>query len=210
MYNIPYFKENDPAEIMAFLHEHPLALITTSGVDGKPVATQVPVVFDEQDGHLVLTGHVMRNTDHWHGFTANSEVLAVFTGPNCGVSASWYSDKNSGGSWNYMSVHAQGTLRFLDETGLVGLLRRLTALVDDDPHSGAQFDDLTPEYVAKMLPGIQAFEIVVRDLDAIFKLSQNRDEASYDNIIVKLREKGGNSGLIADQLARRRSRVFGG
>ncbi len=208
MYKIPHYIEHDHETIMQFLRAYPLALVTCQGNDGKPVATQVPVVFDERDGHLILTGHVMRGTDHWHGFNESSDVLAVFTGPNCPVSASWYSDKNSGGTWNYMSVHARGTIRLLDQKALVELLRRLTNQFENDPNSGANFEDLSDDYVAKMLPAIQAFEITVTDLDAIFKLSQNRDQESYDNIIAKLSERGGNSLAIADELARRRDRLF--
>ena len=193
---------------MEFLREYPLALVTSRGKDGKPVATQVPVVFDERDGHLILIGHVMRGTDHWHGFGENSDVLAVFTGPNCPVSASWYSNKNSGGTWNYMSVHARGTIRLLDQPALIELLRRLTNQFENNPNSGANFEDLTEDYVAKMIPAIQAFEITVTDLDAIFKLSQNRDQESYDRIIEKLSDRGGNSKAIADELTRRRGKLF--
>ncbi len=208
MYKIPHYIEHDHETIMQFLRAYPLALITCQGKDGKPVATQVPVICDERDGQLILTGHVMRGTDHWHGFNENSDVLAVFTGPNCPVSASWYSDKNSGGTWNYMSVHARGTIRLLDQKALVELLRRLTNQFENDPDSGANFEDLSDDYVAKMLPAIQAFEITVTDLDAIFKLSQNRDQASYDNIIAKLSERGGNSLAIANELSRRRDLLF--
>lgn len=208
MYKIPYFLEHDQETIMEFLREYPLALITCRGKDGKPVATQVPVVFNERDGHLILTGHVMRGTDHWHGFSENSHVLAVFTGPNCPVSASWYSNKNSGGTWNYMSVHARGTIRLLDQPALIELLRRLTNQFENSPDSGANFEDLTEEYVAKMIPGIQAFEIAVTDLDAIFKLSQNRDQESYDRIIEELSSRGGNSKAIANELTRRRGKLF--
>jgi transcriptional regulator len=210
VYKIPYFLEHDQDIIMEFLAEHPLALITGNGTNGKPVATQVPIVFDERDGLLILTGHVMRGTDHWHGFNGNSDVLAVFTGPNCPVSASWYSNKNSGGTWNYMSVHARGTIRFLDQEALVELLRRLTNQFENDPNSGANFEDLAPDYVAKMLPAIQAFEITVTELDAIFKLSQNRDQVSYDNIIRHLEQRPDNSSMVAAEMKRRREKVFEG
>jgi transcriptional regulator len=194
--------ENDAEEIQSFLNENPLALITTQGVDGSPVATQVPVVFDERDGH------VMRNTDHWHGFNANPNVLCVFSGPNCHVSASWYTNKMSGSTWNYMSVHAQGTLRFLDQEGLINLLRRLTDQYENDPDSGSNFDDLEQGYVDKMVQAIQAFEITVSSLDAIFKLSQNRDEASYDNIIDKLSQREGYAPIVASIMEKRKPRLF--
>ncbi len=208
MYKLPYFTEDDRNKIMAFLRARPFALITGNGVDGKPVATQVPVLIDEEDDHLILTGHVMRSTDHWHGFTKNPDVLAVFSGPNCPVSASWYTNPESGGTWNYMAVHARGTLRMLDQASLVNVLTRLTAQVENDPNSGANYEDLSDSYTSKMLPAIQAFEIRVTHLDPIFKLSQNRDEAGYDSVIRKLSDRGGSSAEIAEIMAKRRCKVF--
>jgi transcriptional regulator len=193
---------------MAFLRDRPFALVTGSGVDGKPVATQVPVLIDEEDDHLILTGHVMRSTDHWHGFTKNPDVLAVFSGPNCPVKASWYTNPESGGTWNYMAVHARGVLKMLDQDALVRVLTRLTAQVENDPNSGSNYEDLSDSYTSKMLPAIQAFEIRVTHLDAIFKLSQNRDEVSYDKVISKLSERGGSSGEISEIMSNRRSKVF--
>ena len=70
------------------------------GVDGKPIATQVPLLIEEEDGQLVLRGHVMRGSDHWQGFSANADVLAVFSGPNCPISASWYTGIESASTWN--------------------------------------------------------------------------------------------------------------
>jgi transcriptional regulator len=147
-------------------------------------------------------------TGHWHGFGANPDVLAVFTGPNCSVKASWYLGLESGGTWNYVSVQAKGTVRLLDQPALVNVLKRLTAQVEGDANSGSNFEDLSDAYTSKMLPAIQAFEITVTNLDAIFKLSQNRDEASYDNVMEKLTERGGNSAAIAEMMLKRREKLF--
>jgi transcriptional regulator len=40
-----------------------------------------------------------------------------------------------------------------------------------------------------MLPAIEAFEIEVEELENVFKLSQNRDELSYLNIIDQLEKQ---------------------
>lgn len=186
------------------MRAHPFALITGAGPDGTPVATQVPVLIDELDGNLILKGHVMRQTDHWKGFTANPEVLVVFSGPNCSVKASWYSNKASGGTWNYMAVQARGTLRFTDTDALIEVLRRITNQFEDDPESVSNFEQLPPEYVARLVPAIQAFEIRVSSLMATFKLSQNRDGASFENIIAKLTERGGESAAVAAEMRQNR------
>ncbi len=208
MYKIPKYREDDHEAIMEFMRSHPFALITGAGIDGKPIATQVPVLIDEEDGQLILSGHVMRGSDHWQGFSANADVLAVFSGPNCPVSASWYTGIESASTWNYMAVHARGSLQMIDQDGLINVLTRLTRMIDHDPNVKAQYVDLPEDYVSRLLPAIQAFTITVTNLDAIFKLSQNHTEENYDNIISKLGTRGRDSAEISEIMAARRERFF--
>ena len=135
MYNLPYYKESDQQVIIEFMRQHPFVFLTGCDEDNKPVATQVPVFIDEKDarpddpvgrGKLFLTGHIMKNTDHHKAFEKNPEVLSVFTGPHTYVSATWYDNPYQASTWNYMSVHAKGTIRFGDGDDLVAILKRLT------------------------------------------------------------------------------------
>lgn len=208
MYDLPYFKENDPEVVMQFVREHPFAFVAGCNAQNEPVATQVPVFIDEKEGKLFLSGHMMRNTDHHKAFLQNPNVLAVFTGAHTYVSASWYENKQQGSTWNYMSVHARGVLRFLDEQALRNVLKRTTNHFENNPHSGANFEDLSEEYVEKMIRAIAAFEIEVKELNNVFKLSQNRDEKSYDTITDKLKQQGGDGQEIAELMEKRRSKLF--
>src|SRR5688572_3332578 len=126
MYSLPYFKESDPGEIMRFIRKHPFAFLSGASATGIPVATQVPVFIEERDGSLFLTGHIMRQTDHHKAFAENAQVLCVFTGAHTYVSATWYSNPQQASTWNYMSVHVRGMLRFLDERGLIEVLKKTT------------------------------------------------------------------------------------
>jgi transcriptional regulator len=208
MYNLPHFKEPEMELVRQFVREHPFAVLAGCSADNEPVATQVPVFIDERDGKLFLTGHIMRNTDHQKAFANNSKVLAIFTGPHTYVSASWYKEKQQASTWNYMSVQARGDLRFLDEHALKEVLKRTTNHFEANPHSGANFEDLPSSYVEKLIHAIVAFEIEVTGLENVFKLSQNRDEKSYDNIISHLKKQGGDGEKIADQMENRKGRVF--
>jgi transcriptional regulator len=208
MYDLPYYKEKDPEIVKQFIREHPFAFLVGSNEEHKPIATQIPVFIDEKEGKLFLTGHMMRNTDHHKAFSSNSNVLVVFTGPHTYVSASWYTNKHTGSTWNYMSVHAKGVLKFLDEEALRAVLKRTTTHFENNPHSGANFDDLPKEYVDRMAKAIVAFEIEVKEMDHVFKLSQDRDEKSYDNIMVQLKSKGGDAKTIAELMEKRKSKVF--
>ena len=189
MYNLPHFAESDRNKLMDFVRSHPFAFIAGSDANHHPVATQIPVFIDESDGKLLLTGHMMRNTDHHLAFLQNPQALVVFTGPHTYVSASWYKDQKQASTWNYMSVHAKGTLRFLDEQALLNVLKRTTNHFENNPQSPSLYEHLSPDYIGKLVKAIVAFEIDVKDMEGIFKLSQNRDETSYHHIIDKLEEK---------------------
>ncbi|HEX7902692.1 MAG TPA: FMN-binding negative transcriptional regulator [Chitinophagaceae bacterium] len=208
MYNLPYFKEQDDQIVLRFIREHPFAFLSGCDVDNKPVATQIPMFIDERGGKLFLSGHMMKNTDHHKAFLHNNNALAVFTGAHTYVSASWYEDKQQASTWNYMSVHAKGILTFLDETALLAVLKRTTNHFENNPYSGANFEDLPGEYLEKLAKAIIAFEIEVMTIENVFKLSQNRDEKSYNNIMEKLRQQGNDGTIIADEMLQRTSQLF--
>ena len=208
MYNLPYYKEQDAEEVMQFIREHPFAFLAGSDAANNPVATQIPVFIDEKDGKIFLTGHIMRNTDHHKAFEQNSSVLAVFTGPHTYVSATWYT-KPVGSTWNYMSVHAKGTIRFGDTNELISILKRLSLHYENyNTESTTVFDNLPAEYTERMMKAIVPFEIEINDLQHVFKLSQDRDEKSYDNIATKLKEQGGDANKIGELMEKRKSKVF--
>ncbi|MBV6479176.1 MAG: Protease synthase and sporulation protein PAI 2 [Ignavibacteria bacterium] len=209
MYNLSYFKENDKHILLQFLHKHPFALLTGSFNDGRQVATQVPMLVEENNEVLILHAHIMKNTDHYKAFLENPQALAVFTGPNAYVSASWYSNPHIGSTWNYMSVHLKGNIRFKEENELRALLRKLTLRFENgNSESPTFYDNLPDEFINKMLPAIVAFEIEVTEMENVFKLSQNRDEKSYINIIARLEELGGDSALIAEEMKKRKDKLF--
>jgi len=208
MYNLPYFKEKDQQVVLDFIRQHPFAFIAGCSEDGKPVATQIPVFIDERDGKLFLSGHMMKNTDHHKAFVHNPNVLAVFTGAHTYVSASWYAEKGQASTWNYISVHAKGVLKFLDDQALLDVLKRTTNHFENNPYSGANFEDLPGEYVQHLAKAIIAFEVEVLQIDNVFKLSQNRDEKSYHNIIQKLEAQDADGKYIAEEMKQRTSQLF--
>jgi transcriptional regulator len=151
----------------------------------------------------------MRNTDHHKAFLHNENVLAVFTGPHTYVSAAWYSNPHLASTWNYMSVHAKGTIRFLDESGLEEVLQKTTLHFEGyDQQSPTVFDNLPSEFKQKTMKYIVAFEIEVTEMDNVFKLSQNRDAESYHNIIKELKNQGEDGRVIAAEMEKRREEVF--
>jgi transcriptional regulator len=174
-----------------------------------PVATQVPMLIHKKDDQFFLKGHIMRQTDHHKAFLQNPNALAVFTGPHVYVSASWYSNTAQASTWNYMSVHAHGSVRFLDEAGLYEVLRETTYLYENNnPLSPTVLDNLPTEYVSRLAKSIIAFELEVTKLEHVFKLSQNRDHQSYLNIMAQLKKGDRDAQEIAEEMSKRTSNLF--
>jgi len=209
MYDLPHHKENNEQEVKEFIGRYPFAFISGSDSENKPVATQIPVFIEEKEGRKILRGHIMKNTDHHKAFEHNNNVLVVFTGHNIYVSGTWYENPYQPSTWNYMSVHAKGVIRFLDDIALIDVLRFTTLHFEkQNQQSTTIYDNLPPQYMDKLRKAIVAFEIEISELNTVFKLSQDRDAKSYDNIISRLKEKGENGQVIAAEMEKRKDQVF--
>lgn len=182
MYHIPYFKAQDHQEVIDFMEANPFVTICGVNANGKPVATHIPILIDIIEDQIILSGHIMRKQEHTIAFELNKDVLVMFTAPSAYVSASWYSDKNQASTWNYQTVHANGSMHFKGEAHLTALLDRLTKKFEKDPASPTQLKNLNAAYLEQNCKAIVSFEIVVADLQHVFKLSQNRDAISHKNI----------------------------
>jgi transcriptional regulator len=211
MYDLPHHKEKNEQVIHEFIDRYPFAFLTGCDSENRPVATQVPVFIEEKDGRKILRGHLMKNTDHHKAFVHNPNVLVVFTGHHIYVSGSWYSNPHTPSTWNYMSVHAKGSIRFLDDETLIEVLRKTTLHFENhNEQSATVFDNLPFEYTQKLMKAIVAFEIEVKEMDTVFKLSQDRDARSYDNIIKRLKDQGEAGQVIAAEMEKRTKEVFPG
>lgn len=209
MYNLPYHKENNPVVIKEFIERYPFAFLTGCDSENKPVATQIPVFMEERDGVIVLSGHLMKNTDHHKAFLHNKNVLAVFTGHHTYVSGTWYSNPHIASTWNYMSIHMKGTIRFSEGAALEDILRKTSLHFENyNRESTTIYDNLSSEYKQKLLKAIAAFEIEVTETDTVFKLSQDRDSDSYRNIIEKLKQKNPEGQVIAEEMEKRKKDLF--
>jgi len=209
MYNLPYFKETDGQAVMEFIHQHPFAFVVGCDENQQPVATQIPVFIEEREDKLFLSGHMMRKTDHCKAFEKNPAVLCVFTGPHTYVSATLYSNPHQASTWNYMSVHVKGEMRLLGDAQLVDVLKKTSLHFENNNEASATaFHNLPEDYTRKLMNAIVAFEVEVQSIDSVFKLSQNRDEESYQNIIEHLSTLDADARAVADEMQKRKTNLF--
>jgi transcriptional regulator len=181
--------EHRPETMLDFIEWRAFgALVTTSPSSGL-FATHLPLVLDRARGeHGVLEGHVARANAHHRHTQATDEALVIFQGPDAYVTPAWYAAKAEHGrvvpTWNYVAVHAYGTLRFVDDDAF--LERHLEALTKrhedgrENPWSPA---DAPADYIAHLRRGIVGLELTITRLEGKWKMSQNRSDADIDGVV---------------------------
>ena len=186
MYNLPHFKAENQREIFAFMQAHPFATLCCVDAHGCPVATHIPVLFEEREGVLYLQAHIMRKQDHAIALATNPNVLVIFSANHAYVSASWYAKQNVASTWNYKAVHAKGIVRFLNDEGLYNMLVKLTNHFEGSVDSPAAVKYMSDEYVRDNMKAIVGFEIELTSINHVFKQSQNKDAETKKAIIKQL------------------------
>jgi len=182
MYLPTAFKEANPQRIAALIESHPFGLLITSP-DDVPFVTHLPFLFERAAGPQgKLLGHMARANPQWQHFATVSEVLVVFQGPHAYVSPSWYASPGVP-TWNYAVVHLRGKPRLIESrSALKALLERLTHAHETD-QADPWKPDLTGEGSDRLLNMIVGFEIEITDIQAKFKLSQNRSEEDRQRVM---------------------------
>lgn len=209
MYHVPRYLHTDRKLIAGFVRKHPFALLTGVTATGMPVATQIPLLLKEENGEYFLEGHCMKGTDHFQAFQENDQVLAIFTGAHAYISASWYQQPQQASTWNYLTAQIRGKLELLPEEQLPAMLDELTSYFEQDPASPAGYAQLPQPYIDKMIKAIIGFRIQVTEMNAIFKLSQNRDDQSHQQIIDALEQLDPRSQEIAQAMREMKAGIFG-
>ncbi|MBX3241607.1 MAG: FMN-binding negative transcriptional regulator [Chitinophagaceae bacterium] len=170
----------DRGEIVEFMKQFGFATIITAK-DSFPVATHLPFVISVKDDNMVLISHFARANEQWKEIE-NNKVLVIFSEPHAYISTKNYDKELNVPTWNYISVHAYGQGKILTETKQV--INLLETTIDNYEASyRQQWERLPEEYKLKMSKGIVAFEILVTELQAKKKLSQNRSDSERQRII---------------------------
>lgn len=181
MYIPEHFSAGERALLWELITAHPFATQITVA-DGAPFVSQVPLIRRADEDLLI--GHVARANPQWHHFACGG-ATALFSGPHAYISPAWYESAPAVPTWNYAHVQVSGPVRLLeDPADALEVLRALTAVFE--PGDRWRFDDLPPEYLAKMARGIVAFEVRVARLDGKLKLSQNKPATDRDRVVAAL------------------------
>jgi transcriptional regulator len=187
MYTPASFKVVDTAEIHADMRRHSFATLVTNG-NGGMVASQLPILLDANAGpHGKLLGHMARANQQWRD--VQGESLVIFPGPHAYISPTWYQDAGTVPTWNYVTVHAYGTFRPIEDRNAVhSILNRLVAVYEGSMPQPWSYDPDAPVF-DKMLREIVGFEIDITRLEGKHKLNQNHPVERRERVVRALQSR---------------------
>jgi transcriptional regulator len=186
MYIPKLYREEDHGKIIEFLSQNDFATLVAH--DGeKLIASHLLMEMIEEGQKLFINGHMSRTNPQWKTFETNPEVLVIFQGPHTYISPTWYNHLNVP-TWNYQSVHIYGKPRLITEYDeAYSVLKRLVGRYETTSHY--KMETLPKDFVEKEIRGIAAFQIEATRIEANYKLSQNRKDEDYANIIHQLENR---------------------
>lgn len=199
MYIPRQFREERLDILAAAMREIGLAALVTGGSDLQ--ISHVPMVLKEGDP-WVLETHVARPNPHWQ--RAAGPTVAIFQGPQSYISPSWYATKREHGrvvpTWNYIAVHAHGTLEVVDDKAW--LLAHLDDLTRENEAGRAapwHVADAPAEFIRGLTRAIVGLRMRVDRTEGAWKLIQHRSEGDRLGTIAGLETEAGGGG-VADAM----------
>ena len=203
MHPNPAFRGEAAARSLAFARDRAFGtLVVAAGP--WPLLSYVPFLLDRGGGaadlHLVRSNPIARGED-------GPATLAV-TGPDGYVSPDWYGVPDQVPTWNYVAVHLRGRLERRPDAEMRDLLDRQSAEAERRllPKPPWRTGKMTPDVLERMMRQIVPFRLHVEDVQATWKLSQNKPDpvrlaAARGLAAAGLRDDAGTlAGLMRDGL----------
>ncbi len=178
--------QND-VEVLDFIQENSFATVCVTDDVGKIHAVHIPVLYQHLDSVPILHGHVAKGNPVIDAIDKGKQALVIFSGAHSYISSSWYADENVS-TWNYVSVHAYGNLQKLTDDELNASVTQLTQIFENGRDNARTVETMSDRMFNRELRGIVGFKLAIESLEAKKKMSQNRNDADYKNIVQKLSE----------------------
>ena len=187
MHPNPIFRSDDHAKSLAFAVDRGFGTLSVNGEYG-PLAAHIPFVLSADKSRIGF--HMLRSNPVAR---APGPALLAVLGPDGYISPDWYGAPELVPTWNYVAAHIRGTVRTLPPEALEPHLRALSDEFEQRllPKPVWDLDKVSPEARDKMMRMLVPAELEITDIDATWKLGQNKPEAAI---------KGAAEGLRASQI----------
>ncbi len=173
---------NDREVVNTFIRKHNFGLLVTT--DGKTIdETLTPFLISETEE--CLYGHIARANPQWTKWDDSTIAKVMFTGPHSYISPKFYESELNVPTWNYTAVSISGEIK--TQNNRPEIIEFLDALVTQHEAPEAPWNlDKDDERYMKLLDGIVVFRLQIKDVEASYKLNQNKKVEDQLSVIAAL------------------------
>lgn len=196
MYTPAHFAVRDLEVLDALFQRDAFITLITTGDDGFPFASHLPVLYHREGESVRVSGHWSKANPQ---AIAGGKALLIAHGPHAYISPRWYTDpERQVPTWNYAVAHLRGELTTFDDTQrLQGTVAQLAAAYEQPMQGDWRFPESAPAKLAS-LRGIVGFDFEPTSIAIKCKFNQNHPEANRHSAIHALRARGGHDAEVAD------------
>ncbi len=192
--------QQDNSIIDAYIKDNGFATLVSN--NHGLMATHLPLTYKKGDGESFLYGHLARPNGQSISVTNKHNVLAIFMNHHSYISSSWYDHVNVP-TWNYMAVHIYGIIEPLNREETIASLDELVKKYETGRSHAFDISQMSDKEFEANLRGITPFKITIKEVQASWKMSQNRDDKNHEAIVEKLMNSGNEMDVfIAKEMQR--------
>jgi len=198
MYVPKLYRSEDYNVMKEIIRENAFAMLISSG--DRIRATHSMMMLNEDDPeNTYIETHISRANPQSKTLKNGDEVLCDFLGAHSYISSSWYDHINVS-TWNYEAVQIYGKVQLMDQEELYKHLKKLTSRFEKSQQCPMMVEDMGRAFVEKEMKGAFGIKIIPDEIFIQQKLSQNRKEHDFQNIISNLENGSDNERKTADQM----------
>lgn len=185
MYIPKIYKSEDENLMKEIIHENGFAMLISN--KEKLWATHSMFLINESKDDFYLETHCSQANFQAKVLKDGDEVLCDFLGANAYISSSWYDHINVS-TWNYEAVQVRGKIKLMTDDELYDHLRKLTLKYEQKQKCPVFAETVGEENIREEMKGAFGMNIFPTEIYIASKLSQNRKENDYQNIINELQQ----------------------
>jgi transcriptional regulator len=176
------FSARSHADLVRLIADHPLAWVVSQDFQ----ATPLPLIAEtDVSGSIVsLLGHFARRNPQVAAFQGNPRGLILFQGPQGYISPRLVSKPDWAPTWNYTVVRFEVTVAFAPEE-TDAAVRCLAGHLERDRRDPWRVEEMGSRY-GQLRQHIIAFRARVHATHATFKLGQDEDAGTFEDIVAGL------------------------
>jgi len=195
---IPKIYKSDDQELMKkIISENAFALLISD--KEKLSATHSMFLLNENDGSFHLETHISKVNFQAKVLKDYDEILCYFLGAHSYISSSWY-EKPNVSTWNYEAVQIRGKVKLMTDEELYRHLEKLTFKYEKVQKCPMFVENMGDELVRKEMKGAFGINIYPTEIFIANKLSQNRKDNDFENIILNLKKGDTNEVKVAEKM----------